>query len=83
MRWGVYSSAEMESVYSKAPADWAGRIVGFIPFPRVKCKQSHPGFELELLCPFPYTLGSASLKIYRLTRKSFLSFFLFSFFLSK
>ena len=32
-----------------------GRIIGFIPFPRVSvlCNQSRPGFELVSPCPFP------------------------------
>ena len=35
-----------------------GRIIGFIPFPRVlvKCNQSRPGFELVPPCPFPTTI---------------------------
>ena len=35
-----------------------GRIIGFIPFPRVLvlCNQSRPGFELVSPCPFPMTI---------------------------
>ena len=40
-----------------------GRIIGFIPFPRVlvllgyvNCNQSRPGFELVSPCPFPTTI---------------------------
>ena len=37
-----------------------GRIIGFIPFPRVlvlcECNQSRPGFELVSPCPFPTTI---------------------------
>ena len=35
-----------------------GRIIGFIPFPRVyvKCNQFRPGFELVSPCPFPTTI---------------------------
>ena len=33
-----------------------GRIIGFIPFPNVKCNQSRSGFELVSPCPFPTTI---------------------------
>ena len=41
-----------------------GRIVGFMPFPRVlavcEMKKSHPGFEFLLLYPFPASSSSSA-----------------------